>query len=90
MMRFGSTTVMFALLLGAAPALAQESPGILPMPQSTEKATDARAQAAKYALRRKAAPRIAAPETVAVKPVTPNAEPVKSGSPTAEAAEISA
>lgn len=90
MMRFGSTTVMFALLLGAAPALAQESPGILPMPQSTEKATDARAQAAKYALRRKAAPRIAAPETVAVKPVTPDAEPVKSGSPTAESAEISA
>jgi hypothetical protein len=43
MMRFGSTTVMFALLLGAAPALAQESPGILPVPQSTEKATAARA-----------------------------------------------
>lgn len=44
MMRFGSTTVMFALLLGAAPALAQESPGILPVPQSTEKATEPRAR----------------------------------------------
>jgi hypothetical protein len=41
---------MFALLLGAAPALAQESLGILPVSQSTEKATVARAQAAKHAL----------------------------------------
>jgi hypothetical protein len=46
MMRFGSTTVMFALLLGAAPALAKESHGIFPLTQSPEKAADMRDRAA--------------------------------------------
>jgi hypothetical protein len=38
-MRLGGSTVMLALLLGVVPALAQESPGLIPAPaQPTEKA----------------------------------------------------
>ena len=58
-MRLVGTTVMLALLLGAAPALTQESPGILPTATQSE-AKAARAQAGKHAVRRKAAPHIAA------------------------------
>ncbi len=85
-MRLAGSTVMLALLLGAAPALTQESPGILPTPAQSE-AKAARAQAGKHAVRRKAAPHIAAPETVSAKTVTP--EPVKSEPAIAESAEIS-
>jgi len=87
-MRLVGTTVMLALLLGAAPALAQESPGILPTATQSE-AKAARAQAGKHAVRRKAAPHIAAPETVSAKSVTPEPAPVKSDTAIAESAEIS-
>ena len=87
-MRLAGSTVMLALLLGAAPALTQESPGILPTPAQSE-AKAARAQAGKHAVRRKAAPHIAAPETVSAKTVTPEPAPVKSEPAIAESAEIS-
>lgn len=80
--------MMLALLLGAAPALTQESPGILPTPAQSE-AKAARAQAGKHALRRKAAPHIAAPETVSAKTVTPEPAPVRSEPAIAESAEVS-
>jgi hypothetical protein len=87
-MRLAGSTVMLALLLGAAPALTQESPGILPTPAQSE-AKAARAQAGKHALRRKAAPHIAAPETVSAKTVTPEPAPVRSEPVIAESAEVS-
>src|SRR4249920_1758484 len=87
-MRLVGTTVMLALLLGAAPALTQESPGILPTATQSE-AKAARAQAGKHALRRKAAPHIAAPETVSAKTVTPEPAPVRSEPAIAESAEVS-
>ena len=87
-MRLVGTTVMLALLLGAAPALTQESPGILPTATQSE-AKAARAQAGKHAVRRKAAPHIAAPETVSAKSVTPEPVPVKSDPAIAESVEIS-
>ena len=80
--------VMLALLLGAAPALTQESPGILPTPAQSE-AKAARAQVGKHALRRKATPHIAAPETVSAKTVTPEPAPVRSEPAIAESAEVS-
>lgn len=80
--------MMLALLLGAAPALTQELPGILPTPAQSE-AKAARAQAGKHALRRKAAPHIAAPETVSAKTVTPEPAPVRSEPAIAESAEVS-
>ena len=87
-MRLAGSTMMLALLLGAAPALTQESPGILPTPAQSE-AKAARAQAGKHALRRKAAPHIAAPETVSAKTVTPEPAPVRSEPAIAESAEVS-
>ena len=87
-MRLAGSTMMLALLLGAAPALTQESPGILPTPAQSE-AKAARAQAGKHALRRKAAPHIAAPETVSAKTVTPEPAPVRSEPTIAESAEVS-
>ena len=87
-MRLVGTTVTLALLLGAAPALTQESPGILPTATQSE-AKAARAQAGKHAVRRKTAPHIAAPETVSVKSVTPEPAPVKSDPAIAESSEIS-
>jgi len=74
-MRLAGSTVMLALLFGAAPALTQESPGILPTAAQSE-AKAARAQAAKHGVRRKASPHITAPETVSAKTITP--EPVRS------------
>ncbi|MGB8107222.1 MAG: hypothetical protein WCF47_23390, partial [Pseudolabrys sp.] len=60
-MRLGGSTVMLALLLGVVPALAQESPGLIPTPtQPTEKAKPAHRRAAPKI----AAPRVAAPVTV--------------------------
>ena len=57
-MRFGGLTVILALLLGAVPALAQDSPGIIPkseQPPESAKPTN---------VRNRAAPKIAAPATV--------------------------
>src|SRR5215472_12211963 len=87
-MRLAVSTVMLALLLGAAPALTQESPGILPTVALSE-AKAARAQAGKHPVHRKAAPNIAAPETVSVKTITQEPGPVKSESAIAESTEIS-
>src|SRR5215510_13004528 len=87
-MRLAGSTVMFALLLGAAPALTQESPSILPTAAQSE-AKAARAQAAKHAVRRKAAPHITTPETVSAKAITPEPGPVKSEPALGESAEIS-
>jgi hypothetical protein len=87
-MRLTGSTVMFALLLGAAPALTQESPSILPTAAQSE-AKAARAQAAKHAVRRKAAPHITTPETVSAKTITPEPGPVKSEPALGESAEIS-
>src|SRR5215475_9521423 len=87
-MRLAGSTVMLALLFGAAPALTQESPGILPTAAQSE-AKAARAQAGKHAVRRKAAPQITAPETVSVKTITQEPGPVKSEPAIAESAEIS-
>ena len=47
-MRCGPFLVMLALLLGAAPALAQDSPGIIPMPKQPD------AKPAKKHVKRKA------------------------------------
>ena len=87
-MRLAGSTVMLALLLGAAPALTQESPGILPTAAQSD-AKAARAQAGKHAVRRRAAPNIAAPETVSAKTITQEPGPVKSEPAIAESAEIS-
>jgi hypothetical protein len=90
-MRFGCSAVMLALLLGAAPAPAQESPGILPnAAPSAETARAARAHVGKHVARRKPTPHIAAPATVVAKTAPLDAEAVKSEVPTAESAEISA
>jgi len=82
---------MLALLLGAVPAPAQESPGILPnAAPSAETARAARAHVGKHVARRKPTPHIAAPATVVAKTAPLDAEAVKSEVPTAESAEISA
>ena len=72
-MRLGGSTVMLALLLGVVPALAQESPGLIPAPaQPTEKAKPAHRRAAPKI----AAPRIAAPVTVVAKTAALKADSV--------------
>ena len=87
-MRLAVSTVMLALLLGAAPALTQESPGILPTVAQSE-AKAARAQAGKHPVHRKAAPNIAAPETVSVKTIRQEPGSVKSEPAIAGSTEIS-
>ena len=66
-MRLGGSTVMLAILLGVVPALAQESPGIIPVPkQSNETAKAVRKHVKpKIAMAKVAAPRVAAPTVVA-------------------------
>ena len=75
-MRLGGLTIMLAVLLGAGPALAQDSPGIMPGPaQSVEKSKPvhiapkkvASKVAAKTTAPTSPAPTIAAPATVAPK-----------------------
>src|SRR6476646_3411792 len=64
-MHLGGTTVALALLLGVIPALAQDSPGIVPAPaQAAEKP---KTQVAKPTAPKIAAPKIAAPTTVAAR-----------------------
>ena len=60
-MRLGGLTVILALLLGAVPALAQDSPGIMPKPAQPPE----RAKATH--VRKHVAPKIAAPATVSAK-----------------------
>jgi len=74
--RLGGSTVILAILLGVAPALAQESPGIIPAPaQSTEKTRPAH---------KHLKPKIATPKIVAPKIAAPKiAAPVSAGAKTA-------
>ncbi len=81
-MRWGGPTVILALLLGAAPAPAQDSPGVIPVPaQTSVKSKSAhaapKAVVAKLAASPAAAPKIAAPSTVAAKADAPNSELAK-------------
>jgi hypothetical protein len=67
-MRLGGSTVMLAILLGVVPALAQDSPGVIPAPkQSTETAKAVR----KHSKPKIAAPKIAAPRAAARRATTP-------------------
>src|ERR1700704_4515082 len=70
MMRWGGPTVILALLLGATPAPAQDSPGVIPAPaQPSVKSKSVhaapKAVVAKLAAPAAAAPKIAAPSTTA-------------------------
>ena len=77
-MRCGPYLVMLALLLGAGPALAQDSPGIMPMPKQTDakpvkkhvkhKAVAAKPAEAKPAETKPAEAKAVAPKPAAVKP----------------------
>jgi peptidoglycan hydrolase-like protein with peptidoglycan-binding domain len=82
-MRLGGPTVMLALLLGVVPALAQESPGVIPTP-----AQPAATRVAPKAKAAKPAP-ITAPETVAAKTAALSAEPAGAGPATDVSAGIS-
>ncbi|MGC1573766.1 MAG: hypothetical protein WA750_16855, partial [Pseudolabrys sp.] len=85
-MRLGGSTVMLALLLGVLPALAQESPGLIPAPtQPTEKAKPAHRRAAPKI----AAPRIAAPVAVVAKTVDLKADSVGTESAVETSARLS-
>jgi hypothetical protein len=64
-MRFGKVLLMLSLLLGAVPALAQESPGIIPGPQ--QPAAETKAAAAKPAAPKAAMPTLA-PNSAEAKP----------------------
>ena len=79
-MRLGGPTVILALLLGAGPALAQDSPGIIP------KSAQPPERAKPTHVRKHAAPKIAAPATVAAKTAALKIEAVE----TEPAAEMSA
>ena len=81
-MRFGGLTILMAFLLGAVPALGQESPGILPAPvQQAEKSKPAppihKKVAAKVVAAKTAAPSISAPQTVPAKSASIEAQPAK-------------
>ena len=81
-MRCGPFLAMLALLLGAAPALAQDSPGIIPMPkqsdaQPAKKHARPKAATAKPAEAKAVTPKPAAAESAASKPAAPKAAAVK-------------
>jgi hypothetical protein len=86
-MHLGGSTVMLALLLGAIPALAQESPGIITTSTlSAEKAK--RVHVARHAVPKKVAPKVDAPATVPAKVAALNSETAKSESSPAGISEI--
>lgn len=88
LMRFGGSTVVLALLLGAIPALAQESPGIIPtleQPVVTSKTVHV---APKRVATKRSAPKITAPATVTAKTAALNSEPAKTEPTPAPASEI--
>ena len=88
-MRLGGPMVMLALLLGVVPALAQESPWVIPTPaQPAATRVAPKAKAAKPAPIIPA-PKIAAPETVAAKTAALSAEPAGAGPATDVSAGIS-
>jgi hypothetical protein len=76
-MHLGGTTVALALLLGAIPALAQDSPGVTPAPAAEK----TRIQTVKPAVPKHAAPKIAAPTTVVAPTVGLAAETAKPSPP---------
>jgi len=89
-MRLGGSTIMMAFLLGAVPALAQESPGIIPTPvQQAEKSKPTppihKKVPAKLVARKAVPPSISAPQTVAAKSASLEAQPTKT-EPAAETA----
>ncbi len=87
-MRFDGSTVMLALLLGAAPALAQESPGIMPtveQPAVKSKAAHVTPKRVAKPAAPAEAPKIAAPTTVAAKTAALNSEaPIVEPAPASE------
>jgi hypothetical protein len=92
-MRLGKILPMLLLLLGATPAPAQDSPGIVPAPTQSAakpaaKVSKPKAVAAKPAAAIPAAPKIAAPQTIAAK--TEPAQDVAAGIPPAERSKIQA
>ena len=86
-MRLGASAMTLALLLGAAPAVAQQSPGIIPAPTLSAEKT-ALVHVARRALRKRLALKIDAPATVTAKPVALHSEPTKSEPSPAQASEI--
>ena len=75
-MRLGGSTVMLAFLLGAVPAQAQESPGVIPTPtQPAATRIAPKAKIARRATRIAPASKIAAPATIAAKTASLSAEP---------------
>ncbi|HUL87025.1 MAG TPA: serine protease [Pseudolabrys sp.] len=91
-MRLGELTVMLALLLGAGPALAQDSPGIIPKPdQAAEKTKPVHAgrHAARHAAPKITAPKIETPATTAAKTAALKTESTLAAPPTDITAIIS-
>src|SRR3974390_1796721 len=91
-MRFGGSTIMMAFLLGAVPALGQESPGILPAPvkqvETSKPAPPVHKKVmAKVVAAKAAAPNISAPQTVPAKSANIEAQPAKTETAT-EPADI--
>lgn len=86
-MRCGPFLLMLALLLGAAPALAQESPGVIPTPKQSDaapakkhvkrKATKANPAVTKPAEAKAVTPKTAAAKTAATKPAAAKAVAAK-------------
>jgi hypothetical protein len=77
-MRLGGSTVVLAILLGVVPALAQESPGIIPAAkQSTETAKAVR----KHSKPKIAAPKIAAPKVATARAPAPSAAARRAAAP---------
>jgi hypothetical protein len=81
-MRCAPFLAMLALLLGAAPARAQDSPGVIPTPEQSDaqpvkKHVRPKAAAAKPAEAKAVTPKRAAAESAASKPAAPKAAAVK-------------
>jgi hypothetical protein len=97
-MRLGKVLLMLSLLLGAAPALAQESSGIIPGPQQPAtkpavKPAAPKAAEAKPEVATPATPQPASPKTVTAKSESVKSEPatdVFAGIPAAERLNIQA
>jgi hypothetical protein len=80
--------MMLALLLGAVPAPAQESPGIIPTPTHTAEKPKT-AHVVRHVAPKKRVHDIAAPATIAAKTAALTAEPAKAEPAAAEPTEIS-
>jgi hypothetical protein len=85
MIRWGGLAILLALLPGAVPARAQESPGVMPA-QVSEKPT----RVARHAARKKRVHRISAPAKIAAKTATISTDLAKAEPVPAEPVDISA